>query len=246
MAAHPDEFTDTDPRVMDVWPRLLRGKTPGERMTIAFDLTDFALRMAESSAREVSGCLRARDIAAMCGAPATPPFDDCGLRMGSRERVRPRNSAARRGARIAGTWPLPLKLSVVRSRPSTGLKLLKQSEAPLPVPLEGFREQRPMSIWSSSEVRSDRCPGGGVKFRILYRPRYDPGGVCARSSRKRHSSEDRLEIRFVSLREDEYSRTEFARRVVREIRPYGREAIECAVASATGWIESIFADGRVF
>ncbi len=34
------------------------------------------------------------------------------------------------------------------------------------------------------------------------------------------------------LRDDEYSRTEFDRRVFRKIRPDGREAIECAVASA--------------
>src|SRR5436309_3237450 len=33
------------------------------------------------------------------------------------------------------------------------------------------------------------------------------------------------------LRKDEYSRTEFSRRSFREIRPDGREAIECAVAS---------------
>lgn len=34
------------------------------------------------------------------------------------------------------------------------------------------------------------------------------------------------------LRKDEYSRTEFARRSFREIRPDGGEAVECAVASA--------------
>ncbi len=51
MARHPTEFTDTDPRAMEVWLELLRGKTPGERIAMAFDLTDFALRMAESGVR---------------------------------------------------------------------------------------------------------------------------------------------------------------------------------------------------
>ena len=51
MAQHPNEFTDTDPRAMEVWLGLLRAKTPGERIAIAFDLTDFALRMAESGVR---------------------------------------------------------------------------------------------------------------------------------------------------------------------------------------------------
>ena len=36
---------------MEVWLELLRRKTPGERMTTALELTDFALRMAESGIR---------------------------------------------------------------------------------------------------------------------------------------------------------------------------------------------------
>jgi hypothetical protein len=36
---------------MEVWLELLRRKTPGERMAMAFELTDFALRMAESGVR---------------------------------------------------------------------------------------------------------------------------------------------------------------------------------------------------
>ena len=45
------EFTDTDPRAMEVWLEVLRAKTPGERIRIAFELTGFALRMAESGVR---------------------------------------------------------------------------------------------------------------------------------------------------------------------------------------------------
>ena len=48
---HPAEFTDTDPRAMEVWLELLRQKTSGERIAMAFELTDFALRMAESGVR---------------------------------------------------------------------------------------------------------------------------------------------------------------------------------------------------
>lgn len=51
MAQHSEEFTDTDPRAMEVWLELLRGKTPGEKIEMAFGLTDFALRMAESGVR---------------------------------------------------------------------------------------------------------------------------------------------------------------------------------------------------
>jgi len=48
---HPSEFADTDPRAMEVWMELLRRKSSGERIEMAFELTDFALRMAESSVR---------------------------------------------------------------------------------------------------------------------------------------------------------------------------------------------------
>jgi hypothetical protein len=51
MARHPPEFTDTDPRAMEVWLDLIRSKTPGERIEIAFALTDVALQMAESGVR---------------------------------------------------------------------------------------------------------------------------------------------------------------------------------------------------
>ncbi len=69
---HPDEFTDTDPRVMDVWMTLLRSKTPGERMTIAFELTDFALRMAESGLRANYPDASEREIFLRCAALRLP------------------------------------------------------------------------------------------------------------------------------------------------------------------------------
>jgi len=51
MARHSAEFSDTDPRAMEVWLRVLRGKSAGERILIAFELSDFAIRMAESGVR---------------------------------------------------------------------------------------------------------------------------------------------------------------------------------------------------
>lgn len=51
MPFHPDEFADTDPRALAVWLDLLRAKTPEERMAMAFELSDFAVRMAESGVR---------------------------------------------------------------------------------------------------------------------------------------------------------------------------------------------------
>jgi len=48
---HPEEFTDTDPRAMEVWLDLLRKKTPGERLTAALDLTALALQMSEAGVR---------------------------------------------------------------------------------------------------------------------------------------------------------------------------------------------------
>src|SRR5580692_1470131 len=51
MAGHPEEFADTDPGVMKVWMDLLRRKTPGQRITMAFELSDFAVRVDESGVR---------------------------------------------------------------------------------------------------------------------------------------------------------------------------------------------------
>jgi len=66
MSQDSTPLTDTDPGVREVWLNILRQKTPGERIAIAFDLTNFALQMPESGVRERS--------------------DDQGLRLGSRER----------------------------------------------------------------------------------------------------------------------------------------------------------------
>ena len=48
---HPPEFTDTDPRAMEVWLDLLRRMTPGERIAAALDLTNLALQMSAAGVR---------------------------------------------------------------------------------------------------------------------------------------------------------------------------------------------------
>jgi hypothetical protein len=48
---HPEEFTDTSPEAMEVWLEILRNKKPGERMTMALQLTEFAIRVSESGVR---------------------------------------------------------------------------------------------------------------------------------------------------------------------------------------------------
>ena len=50
---HPPEFTDTDPRAMEVWLDRLRQMTPGERIAAALDLTSFALQMSAAGVRSV-------------------------------------------------------------------------------------------------------------------------------------------------------------------------------------------------
>lgn len=48
---HPEEFSDTDPRAMEVWLDLLRQKAPGERLAATLGLADFALKMAAAGVR---------------------------------------------------------------------------------------------------------------------------------------------------------------------------------------------------
>jgi hypothetical protein len=48
---HPEEFTDTDPRAMEVWLELLRAMTPGERLGVTFKASEFVLQSWESEIR---------------------------------------------------------------------------------------------------------------------------------------------------------------------------------------------------
>ena len=44
-------YADTDPRALEVWLSVLRGKTPGERIAIALQLAAFAIQIGEQSVR---------------------------------------------------------------------------------------------------------------------------------------------------------------------------------------------------
>ncbi len=57
---------------MEVWLDLLRRKTPGERIEMAFGLTDFALRMAESGVRADFPEASEREIFLRCAALRLP------------------------------------------------------------------------------------------------------------------------------------------------------------------------------
>jgi hypothetical protein len=48
---HPEEYTDTDPRAMEVWLDTLRAKTPGERMSLALQLTNLAIQVSAAGVR---------------------------------------------------------------------------------------------------------------------------------------------------------------------------------------------------
>jgi len=63
MMRHREEFSDTDPRAKEVWLEVLRSKTPGERIEIAFQLRSFG----------------AGDLPALRGVADSPGSDDPGL-----------------------------------------------------------------------------------------------------------------------------------------------------------------------
>ena len=48
---HPPEFTDTDPRAMEVWLELLRKMTPEEKLARSLELSELAFRMSEAGVR---------------------------------------------------------------------------------------------------------------------------------------------------------------------------------------------------
>lgn len=48
---HPEEYTDTDPRTMDVWLEILRRKTPGEKLSAVLGASQFVLQAYEMGVR---------------------------------------------------------------------------------------------------------------------------------------------------------------------------------------------------
>ena len=48
---HPQPYSDTDPRAMEVWLDLLRKMPAGDKLKLTLDLTRFALQMSEMGVR---------------------------------------------------------------------------------------------------------------------------------------------------------------------------------------------------
>ena len=48
---HLEEYTDTDPRAIEVWIKLLRDTPPGDKLLQALDLSAFALQLCEAGVR---------------------------------------------------------------------------------------------------------------------------------------------------------------------------------------------------
>jgi len=48
---YPRPYADTAPRAMEVWIGVLRSKTPGERLQMALELTDFGIKLSEQGVR---------------------------------------------------------------------------------------------------------------------------------------------------------------------------------------------------
>ena len=48
---HPQPYSDTDPRAMEVWLDLLRKMPPGDKLKLTLDLSHFAIQMSEAGVR---------------------------------------------------------------------------------------------------------------------------------------------------------------------------------------------------
>ena len=48
---HPEEFTDTDPKAMEVWLDLQRTKSPGEKLAIVLGASQLLLQFYEMGVR---------------------------------------------------------------------------------------------------------------------------------------------------------------------------------------------------
>lgn len=69
---HPPGISDTDPLAMEVWMGLIRAKSPEARLEMAFQMTDFVLRMTESGVRARYPLASEREIFLRCAALRLP------------------------------------------------------------------------------------------------------------------------------------------------------------------------------
>jgi hypothetical protein len=62
MTRHPREFTDTDPRAMEIWLDLLRRMPPGEKLGATLNASQFLLQMYEMGVRRLHPDANDREV----------------------------------------------------------------------------------------------------------------------------------------------------------------------------------------
>jgi len=72
MPKHPPEFTDTDPRAMEVWLDLLRKMTPGEKIAAVLNSAQFVLQMYEMGVRRLHPTASDAEVRARVAARHLP------------------------------------------------------------------------------------------------------------------------------------------------------------------------------
>jgi hypothetical protein len=62
MKKHPPEFTDTDPRAMEVWLDLMRRMPPGEKLGAILNASGFLLQLYEMGVRRLHPHANEREV----------------------------------------------------------------------------------------------------------------------------------------------------------------------------------------
>jgi hypothetical protein len=73
VAEHPWEYTDTDPRAMEVWIRLQREMPPGEKLAAVLGGAQFALQLIEAGVRRRYPAADDREVLVRVAARHLPP-----------------------------------------------------------------------------------------------------------------------------------------------------------------------------
>src|SRR5579862_4977528 len=69
---HPEEFTDTDPRAMEVWVDLLRRMPAGEKLAATLRASEFLLKTWESEVRKEHPLASEAEVRLRVGARHLP------------------------------------------------------------------------------------------------------------------------------------------------------------------------------
>ena len=62
MTKHPPEFTDTDPRAMEVWLDLQRRMSPGQKLGATLNASQFLLQLYEMGVRRLHPDANDREV----------------------------------------------------------------------------------------------------------------------------------------------------------------------------------------